>query len=374
MTTVSGLSGSQFDNLQVEHLYCDKLDADTFTIADYEVQNVTASTVDTNTATVTTLNSTNADITNAFVENLNVGSGTLYATGSSDKVGINTTTPSAALDVVGDVRISGTLNVNNNAIYVSPTNGFVGINSDNPSARLYVNGSCTANGIMYSYGLSTTGNCTVTGTVSAASGFNSTFSYVGKKVTLQTDALVPYFSADQVNGRIGLGDNNSSPTEVLDVKGNIKYSGELKLPTTTFVTPSAGSLGYTIKYIRTVDVDFTTSPTTNYNFITATVATGVWLITPKLDIRALSTPVVSFYNIKYTLDGVDVYQQSSYQSFSPPVASSVQESLPLTGFTVTNTSTTSKTLLMSVSFTFTGGTIRINTTNNQVYLKLTRIA
>ena len=361
MTSLNGYSESTFDSLDVDILHCSKLEARTITADDI----------------ITTTDITADDVTTTSLETdiLNVGNGTLYASGPLQKVGINTTSPTEALDVVGNVKIGGTLNVQNNAIYVSPSNGWVGINSNNPSARLYVNGACTVNGIVYSYGISTTGNCTVTGTVSAGSGFQSAFALVATKLTIyRQETAISFINTDTVNGKVGIGDNNTAPSEVLDVIGNIKYTGELKLPTTTFVTPTSGSLGYSDTFYLSGTKTYSASVTRS-SVVSGNVPTGLWLVIPKIDIRGTnSTTTISFYNIEFDFDGTEVWQCSSYQSFLASNTSSVQETIPMGSFTVTNTSTTSKTLEMFISITFSGAELRINATANQCYLKIIRLA
>ena len=73
-------------------------------------------------AGTTTLNG-NTNLGNAITDTvavtaiLNVDSGTLYVDPSSNKVGINDTTPSEALDVTGNALISGTLGVTGNSTF-----------------------------------------------------------------------------------------------------------------------------------------------------------------------------------------------------------------------------------------------------------------
>ena len=71
-------------------------------------------------------------------------------------VGINTTSPSETLEVVGNASISGDVRVDTNTLYVDSTNDRIGINTDTPLTFLHIsdtesdNESCI--GIMIDYG------------------------------------------------------------------------------------------------------------------------------------------------------------------------------------------------------------------------------
>ena len=111
-------------------------------------------------AGTTTLNG-NTNLGNAITDTvtvtaiLNVDSGTLYVDPSSNKVGINDTTPSEALDVTGNALISGTLGVtgvttltdltvDTNLIKTISASNFVGINTTTPTVALDVTGNIKA--------------------------------------------------------------------------------------------------------------------------------------------------------------------------------------------------------------------------------------
>jgi hypothetical protein len=85
---------------------------------------------------------------------LNVDSGTLYVNPATNKVGINDSTPSEALDVTGNVAVSGSitgasatltdLTVDTNVIKTDSTNNRVGINTTSPTVALDVTGNIKA--------------------------------------------------------------------------------------------------------------------------------------------------------------------------------------------------------------------------------------
>jgi hypothetical protein len=102
----------------------------------------------------TNLGNANSD-TIAVTGILNVDSGTLYVDPATNKVGINDTTPSEALDVTGNALISGTLGVtgvatltdltvDTNVIKTDSTNNRVGINTTSPTVALDVTGNIKA--------------------------------------------------------------------------------------------------------------------------------------------------------------------------------------------------------------------------------------
>ena len=101
----------------------------------------------------TNLGNANTD-TIAVTGILNVDSGTLYVNPTTNRVGINDSTPSEALDVTGNALISGSitgssatltdLTVDTNLIKTNSTSNFVGINTTSPTVALDVTGNIKA--------------------------------------------------------------------------------------------------------------------------------------------------------------------------------------------------------------------------------------
>jgi len=97
----------------------------------------------------TNLGNANSD-TIAVTGILNVDSGTLYVNPTDNRVGINDSTPSEALDVTGNVAVSGSitgtsatltdLTVDTNLIKTLSASNFVGINTTSPTKALDVTG------------------------------------------------------------------------------------------------------------------------------------------------------------------------------------------------------------------------------------------
>ncbi len=139
-------------------------------------------------------------------------------------LGLGITTPSERLDVLGNIKLSGiligqglsvqalnsntglfnSLTVNQNSLF----NGSVGIGIT-PTEKLHVNGNARIENDLYSNKFSTT--------FIQTNQLNAGFSTFSENVTFSKDALI--------TGKIGIG--IASPTEALDVSGNIKSNAGL---------------------------------------------------------------------------------------------------------------------------------------------------
>lgn len=315
----------------------------------------------------------------------------------SGKVGINLPgSATNALEIIGNMKIvfptssSGFLvqNPTNFAsrIYVNPTTNRVGFGSSSPSAPCYVNGNLTANGIMYNLGNSTTGNWSFnnSGSISGPTSITSD-NVIGRRIFIKLPTTNNCFACESIStvkgARFGFWNGIGAYVYDAEVFGNLKYSSELKLPTTTFSNPTTvEDLGYSIKQTVTA-VDKLTSPSATFVLATLSIDTGVWLVIPKLDIRGLGASITfTQLLITYKLDGTEVGKWSTYKPIVPGINASPnpQDSLPLEHFIVTNTTTTAKSLTMDIYSEFTGGGSpngwRINAVTNQCYLQATRIA
>ena len=76
---------------------------------------------------------------------LTVDTSTLKVDSTNNRVGVNTATPSASLDVVGNAKISGDLVVDTNTLVVDSTNNRLGIGTATPSYPLDVAGEIRGN-------------------------------------------------------------------------------------------------------------------------------------------------------------------------------------------------------------------------------------
>jgi len=77
--------------------------------------NQTSGQIDTNSGSNLTLDSDGGTV--LINDNLNVNSGVLYVDAGSNEVGINTTTPTKALDVVGEAKISSEVTIGNSSTF-----------------------------------------------------------------------------------------------------------------------------------------------------------------------------------------------------------------------------------------------------------------
>lgn len=123
----------------------------------------------------TNLGNANTDIT-AVTGILNVDSGTLYVNPTTNRVGINDSSPSEALDVVGNALVSGSLEVtgaitgasatltdltvDTNLIKTNSTSSFVGINTTSPTVALDVTGAGLFSSDLTTGGILTASNST----------------------------------------------------------------------------------------------------------------------------------------------------------------------------------------------------------------------
>lgn len=156
---------------------------------------------------------------------------------TNNRVGINKTTPTEALDVTGNALVSGTLTADTVSattylnlpvadvlpLTLDKTNNRVGVNNTSPSSDLDVTGSASVSGTLTANTLSAT-------------------TYVGlPPVVVPASELTP-ITLDKTNNRIGI--NNTSPNEAFDVIGNAKVSG---LVTTDTISGPGGTASSTLK-------------------------------------------------------------------------------------------------------------------------------
>jgi hypothetical protein len=175
----------------------------------------------------------------AVAGNLSVDTNVLKVDVTGNFVGINKTTPTVALDVVGGTAISGDLAVDTNVLKVDTTGNFVGINKTTPTVALDVTGALAVSGAS---SLTTLG---VSGDVSVAGG------------VLQVDTTTT---------RVGI--NDSTPSKTLDVNGTAGFTGNVNVGTLLYAKPGTG-LGVNTEF-PSVALDVTGATKISGNLIVAT--------------------------------------------------------------------------------------------------------
>ena len=150
-------------------------------------------------------------------------------------------TKSGNLTLNGNLTLAGNLTVDTNTLFVDSSNNRVGVGTITPSTALEVNGTVTAT----AFAGPITGN--LTGTIQTATQPNITSvgtlttATISGNLTVDTNTLF----VDSSNNRVGI--KTITPTEVLDVNGNIKASGNLTLGSATISTPSGSAPMFNIR-------------------------------------------------------------------------------------------------------------------------------
>ena len=133
--------------------------------------------------------------THAIAGNSNFDSGTLFVDSVNNRIGVNNTTPDASLSVTGTANVSGNVtlggtshlisgnsNFDSGVLFVDSVNNRVGINNTTPDAALSVTGSANISGAVAIAGQLTTAN------ISGAS-INATSINVGANVSVSTSRI-----------------------------------------------------------------------------------------------------------------------------------------------------------------------------------------
>jgi hypothetical protein len=139
------------------------------------------------------------------------------------KIGLGVVNPSEVLDILGNIKTSGSLtsasiqsgagqlaslSVSNNSLF----SGSIGIGVTSPEERLHLSGNIRTDGTVYSKAVNTT--------QITASDFTTGTASFSDNVSLAKDVMV--------TGKVGIG--TAAPSESLEVKGNIKSSGIVQSP------------------------------------------------------------------------------------------------------------------------------------------------
>lgn len=201
--------------------------------------------------TYTPTNSLSVNGTANITSSLLVGDSVLYATNTGYRVGINTTNPSYSLDVRGTAAIVGSLLVDTNVLYVNANTNLVGINTSNPSYTLDVNGNMRLTG----------GLIVDTSASPVVSSKFSVIQAVGLSpaaVTVQdayfavlTDVGDATMVVDPANKYVGI--NTGNPTKEVDIRGSARIANT----TNTVTVLDVNSTNVRIAMNKTVDSPYT---------------------------------------------------------------------------------------------------------------------
>jgi len=129
--------------------------------------------------------------------NVNFDSGTLFVDQANNRVGINNTTPDASLTITGTANVSGNVvlggalhaiagnvNFDSGTLFVDSANNRVGVNNTSPDAALTITGTANVSSAFRVDGLSTLAGNINTPTANASSDIN-----VGANVNLSTTRI-----------------------------------------------------------------------------------------------------------------------------------------------------------------------------------------
>jgi len=164
----------------------------------------------------------------AVAGNLSVDTNVLKVDAAGNFVGINKTTPTVALDVVGattvtgatilssTLAVAGDLSVDTNVLKVDAAGNFVGINKTTPTVALDVVGALAVSGVSTLNSASVGTTLGVTGLSTLNSLDVSTTASITGDLSVDTNVL----KVDTANNRIGI--NKTTPTCDLDVVGSIR--------------------------------------------------------------------------------------------------------------------------------------------------------
>ena len=214
----------------------------------------------------------------------------------NDRVGINQVTPTEALDVTGNIKSSGTITGDT----VSATT-YVGLPAFDPAVLDpitldTVNDRVGINQVTPTEALDVTGNIKSSGTITGNT--VSATTYIG----LPSSSVLP-ITLDTVNNRVGI--NKTSPSVTLDVDGSCFISGATTIDDTFVVQNSSpfSTLGMTC------------NPTTGMTNVvdlsaTGTVSAGTVSATTYVGLPAFDPAVLDPITLNSTFNRVGINQAS----------------------------------------------------------------
>lgn len=177
--------------------------------------------------TTATVFNANVEFQDEVTSNVNFDSGTLFVDSVNNRVGVGTTSPSGALDVVGLSELNGDLNVDSGTLFVDSSSNNVGIGNTSPAHKLRVEGTTSIDGAV-----TLDSTISVTGTSSLS---NTTIAGANLYVTSTNTAIV---SNVTLSGSLVKVDNTLTVNTVTFASGN-----SITNYTVSASEPSGGSDG-----------------------------------------------------------------------------------------------------------------------------------
>lgn len=160
-----------------------------------------------------------------------------------NRVGIFNASPTVELDVTGATKISGDVTVGSNVLKVNSTGTLVGINKATPTVALDVVGAAAVSGASTLNSLTVT-NAASVGTTLGVTGLSTLNSLDVTTTASITGDLSVGANILNVNASGGLvGINKPTPTVALDVVGAAKVSTNLTVSDALYVVDSSGFVG-----------------------------------------------------------------------------------------------------------------------------------
>ena len=230
---------------------------------------------------------------------LNVDSGTLYVNPTNNRVGINDSSPSEALDVIGNALISGTLGVtgaitgasatltdltiDTNVIKTDSTNNRVGINTTSPTVALDVTGAGLFSSDLTTGGILTASNSTNVTTTPPITFTGDTNTGIGRSAADTLDLITGgnsrfrIESTGQIKGvyesQVGTDYNTTLHNGYL-IRAWAKFTGV----SSTTLEASGNITSVTYNTTGDYTLNFTTNmPDANYGYSAASKQNGVVL-------------------------------------------------------------------------------------------------
>jgi len=193
---------------------------------------------------------------------LTVDTNVLKVDSANNRVGVNITSPTVALDVVGAAKISGNLTVDTNTLFVDGTNNKVGIGTTTPTQAIQVYVAAADSLIAISRGDNTKicgFSLSPNGAYSASNviwGFGMQGNSNNFNIWTYNGSVETSIMSTKNTGEVGFG--TTAPTAKLDVNSDIIRLRTAKTPASATAAGNAGDICW------------------DANFVYVCVATNTW--------------------------------------------------------------------------------------------------